>query len=783
MAIATQDWPPPLNRAEPGVRTRRPQRNTRDRTGALWHGLERKIGVSAQGLRRFLDLKPGARRQMNSSAQRTARWQAHSASDRGEMPAADEFDLLELVGTLWRGKWIILGGMLLFAILAFVNATQVVQPVYRASATVAIEETEEPIGDLQSVVTGLSSEQPSLNTEMHVIRSRQLLERLVDQQDLLDDPEFNSTLRETPPYSVRGVIHRLRAMAGFPPAPEPALTTEEQRQLAVDEVLARMSVANPEQTFVFQIRFDADSAQKAARLANAIADLYINDQLLLKEAAAERTITFLESRATQLQAELGETELAVKNFTVGTELVSPEALAAMTRQVKELRDRVAALQADTSTRVAQVALIDQIDPANPSAPLIEELELPAVSNGLARLQSGQLDEAGFAGLLQSTHARLENEARQSRQQADSLTDAVADLETQIETQSQDLLTLQQLQREAEATRELYSFFLTSLKEAQVQQGTLLPDARLLSSAVVPREPARPRMQLSVVLGALVGAFIAGMVVLIREFRQNGFRTSEELAQATGHVVLGQIPLGPTRRRQRLISYLSSSANSAFVESVRDFRTSLLLANSDKKPQVILLSSSVPGEGKTTLSLSLSRNLSGLGKKVLLIEADIRRRTFSEYFDAAEQPKSLVDAVMDGGEIADIVMTSEILGCDVIMGGATKANAADFFSSDAFNNFLTRARETYDHIVIDSPPVLVVPDARIIAQVSDAVVYICHWNKTTKAQLRMGIASFENVGVRIDGTVLTQIDAKGMKRYGYGGRYGGYGSYGNAYYDQ
>ena len=278
-------------------------------------------------------------------------------------------------------------------------------------------------------------------------------------------------------------------------------------------------------------------------------------------------------------------------------------------------------------------------------------------------------------------------------------------------------------------------------------------------------------------------FLISVIAFLRELfgKIQVFRTADELETSTGYPVLGQIPTIPARKRTNVLKYLTDRPTSAAAEAVRNLRTTTLLSNVDNPPQVIMLTSSLPGEGKTTLSLSLTQNLTGLGKKVLLIEGDIRRRVFAEYFDIKGKQGLL--AVLSGERTLDeSVVNIRQLGADILVGERSYASAADVFSSDAFREFLATARAAYDYIIIDTPPVLVVPDARIIGSSVDAILYTVKWDSTTKRRVSEGLKSFENVNLSVTGLVLGQINARGMIRYGYWDVYEAYGKYRHGYYD-
>lgn len=377
-------------------------------------------------------------------------------------------------------------------------------------------------------------------------------------------------------------------------------------------------------------------------------------------------------------------------------------------------------------------------------------------------------------VIETAQAQL---ARESVQ-IDLLAQSVIDLEERIQRQSGELVTQQQLEREVAANALIYESFLSRMKELSVQQGLQEAAARVLSSAVVRPSPSAPKTGLVLALSGLLGLIFGSSFVLMRETAIHVFRTSEELERATGITVLGQVPVAPSGRRKSVLRHISERPTSAYSEAVRNLRTSILLANVDQPPGIIMITSSVPGEGKTTQALSLSHNLGTMGKKVLLIEADIRRRTFGEYLEVSKDAPGLVSAVNGERPLSEIVYRDSKLGMDILLGDKSNVNAADFFSSPSFRNFVDTAKQAYDFVILDTPPVLAVPDARVIGQVADMIVYVVRWDHTGRAEVQSGLNSLDSVQLQVNGLILSQVDPKGMKRYGHGG---GYGAYGKGYY--
>ena len=325
---------------------------------------------------------------------------------------------------------------------------------------------------------------------------------------------------------------------------------------------------------------------KSALIANTLARLYIQDQIDIKFQATENAVTWLSERVIELEAELKERENAIKELRAETDLVNAEALLALNQQAKDVRDRLA----DSRTTLALVgarvenlrSLQQEGDPATMAAavndPTLDRLVVRAGNDSATR----ELFDERFALLI----TREENALERAEQQVAALEASYARLQEQIEQQSADLVKLQQLERETEATRTLYETFLTRLKETTVQRGLQQADSRVLSKATpgVYVEPRKTRiLALCLILGAMLGAGL----VLARQMMHSGFRTPEDLEAATGHAVFGQIPKTPLRRRGNLVTYLNDKPTSAAAEAIRNLRTSVLLSDIDQAPQIIL----------------------------------------------------------------------------------------------------------------------------------------------------------------------------------------------------
>jgi len=687
----------------------------------------------------------------------------------------DEIDLMQLVQTLWRGKWIIAACTIVALFLGAYHAYVRLTPVYTATASIALESREEQIVDIESVVTGLDGDQSTLNTEIEVIRSRNLITELVNDLNLQNDPEFNPSLRDNSGFSLGKAIGWVRAQFRSAPTNSAPIDEDTQFDKIVDRVLSTVSVSNPRQTFIFRISVVTQEPRKSARMANRLAELYLADQINVKFERTSRATAWLTDRVSDLRIELERAENELKIFSANTDLISPEGLYALNRQIKELRDRRSELSEQLKALELRKTALDSNQDAS-----FELRNAAADDNVLNSLVDEAMD--GDRGAMDSFDARYSaivmrnaQDASRISSQIETLGNSIGELATRIDRQSTELVNLQQYQREAEANRLIYEHFLARLKETSVQQGIQQADGRILSRAVVPTGPSAPKKSRILALSMILGLIAGAAFILIREAAQNTYRIAENVEKTTGLTVIGQIPLIPARKRKNVLNYFSDKPNSGAAEAIRNLRTSILLADLDNPPKVIMSTSSIPGEGKTTNSLAMTQNMAAMGNKVLLIEGDIRKRVFSQYFDI-DSDKGLL-AVLSGEVPFDqAVHHNEQLGADVLIGEKSKVNAADVFSSDRFRSFLDEARAHYDYIIVDTPPVLAVPDARVIGQSVDAIMYAVKWDSTTKRQVAEGLRSFKSVNVKVTGIVLTQINKRGMKAYGYGDSYGSYDSY-------
>lgn len=686
---------------------------------------------------------------------------------------ADHFsppDLLVLFRALWAGKWLIASSIAAALALAGLHL-YFAEPSYTATASLLLHESENKVVNFKGSTEGAATQDRIILTEAKVLQSRGLARKLVENLRLVEDPEFNPFLEGPPLLSVASLKNSigLGGTAG-------QVSPQAMLSATVNRILTVISVAHIPETFLFRIDATSRSPEKAALLANTLARLYIESRLQSQFEATSEATEWLGGQVSELKDDLEKAEAELKAFTASAEMRSSESVADQSRQIKELRER-------------QQQTVERIDLLTQRIAALNALAAgarPDVSDGLARdplmapfllrAESGRVPEASEIALLVTrTEAEREREARLEATLAASITE----LEGRIERQSAELVKQQQLEREVEANTAVYEFALGRLKELSVERGVRQAGAHVLSQAEPPLASSGPGAGVVAALALALGAVAGIGLVLARQRMQDTVRTAEDIEKLFGLPVLGQIPKLPAVSRQSLLEHVASNQTSPFSEAMRNLRTSILSREKDAK--VIVLASALPGEGKTTQALALARSLSLIGKDVLVIDADLRRRLLGQYFQTDEGGPGLIAAILDRVPLAKAVIHSKELRADILLSEECPYNAADIFSYGVFKRLLEEAKRKYEFIIIDTPPALIVPDARLIAQSADLTLLVVRWNKTTRLQIMDAIRELETANAVVNGCILSRVDPNGMTRYGYGDRYGAYAGHRAGYF--
>ena len=332
-----------------------------------------------------------------------------------------------------------------------------------------------------------------------------------------------------------------------------------------------------------------------------------------------------------------------------------------------------------------------------------------------------------------------------------------------------------LQREVDINQQLYDSFFTRLKETDELGGFETANARILDKAIAPSVPSKPNKKLLIAAAFVFSIGFGVFVAILMETLNSGITSVEDVEKKLGQRMLGLIPWMPHKKKTDLPvrSYFDSSKHQ-FAEALRTLRTSLSLLNIDKEKQVVMVTSSVPKEGKTTVSINLAFAFGQL-KKTILIDADLRRPSIGKQFGIPSYQPGVANLIMQTHSIDECLNHDEESGVDVITAGTVPSNPQELLASRGFTELVTKLKEKYDYVVIDTAPTQAVSDSMIVAERTDSIVYVVRADATSDKLINNGLSRLIQVGHRVDGVVLNQVDLrKSDVSYKYAGFYDQYG---------
>jgi succinoglycan biosynthesis transport protein ExoP len=338
-----------------------------------------------------------------------------------------------------------------------------------------------------------------------------------------------------------------------------------------------------------------------------------------------------------------------------------------------------------------------------------------------------------------------------------------------------------LEREAQSTRAVYEDFLKRFKELREQQDIQQPDARVLSPASVPSIPAYPRYTLTMLLALATGVMLGAILIAIIERLDGGFRTGDQIERLTGRALVGMVPIlsRTTLGKSAPARFAIDKPSSAYAESLRSAYTAIMLGSLDKPPKIIMTTSSLPGEGKSTFVCSPAGLMarSNPEKKVIVVDCDLRR---SAILTALGVPPTggTLDEYLTGTKTLDqIIGREETSGLYYIPAKSNTPNSAEILDSNAMRNFVQGLAEQFDLVFLDTPPLMAVSDARVTAQLADYIVFLVRWEETNRELAINALKLVRDLRKHV-GVVLAQVNIRRHSRYGYGD----YGYYYSKYRD-
>jgi succinoglycan biosynthesis transport protein ExoP len=717
-------------------------------------------------------------------------------------------DVREVLRTINRRKWLIL---LVVAAVVGIAAGVLSQltPRYTATTLVMLDTRKTKVTDVEAVVSGLTTDVPALQSEVELLRSRTMMGRVVDKLNLVQDPEFNGRLRGS---LMRDLRARLGVDALFPRPAAPSVSAAElERSSVVDALLGRTTVVPRGRSFVIAISAESADRVKAARIANTLADFYIVDQLETKFEATRRASAWLEDKLGDLRSQVQTAERAVAQYRERNRLTETRDSNVVVQQLGELNSQLTLARAQSAEKAARLRQLEEMIASRTATDSVAEvLQNPLIQRlreqeaELARREADLSARYGanhprmvnikaeaadlqgkIAGEIRKITAALGNEVRVARVREQSLQSQLNTLERQAGDLGRAGVELRQLEREAQSSRTLYENFLNRFKETSQQQDIQQPDARVISQAVVPSSASYPRSTLILAMAFVAGIVLAAALVVMLERMDAGFRSVAQIEDKTGHATLGAVPfIGGALRGAKSSphNYIVSKPASSFGEALRSVHTALLLNTVDTPAKVMMVTSSVPGEGKSTFCLSLARLLAmgGQRRRVVLVDLDLRRPMLEKSLGI--KAKAYVDEYILGTRpLEDVIGIDEKTNLHYVCARPKTSTPVELLESDKMRQFIEALSRSYDVVMLDTPPVLAVADARVVSTIADYVVFLVRWEKTPREVVLHALKLISEGGKRI-GVALNQVNVRKQGYYGYGDYGYYYGRYKKYYTD-
>lgn len=724
-------------------------------------------------------------------------------------------DVVSCSRVLWRHKWLIVFLSLLGATIGWIYGKSRT-PLYTASTLIVVDPREDRVLNIEKVVGRLPVDEKIVATEMGVITAHANLRRTVEELGLVNDPEFNPLLQAERSGRLQldpqVLIERLVGLVprdwlvAIGVAAEPTTWPRETEALdqPVEDLVAaalaeRLRVANDGVSYLIHLEVSAEEPAKAAQIANHLADVYIDNQRQSKLGATGRASSFLEERLETLRAEVEKAERAVATFRAEQGLLDARGVTLSEQELSELNRELILARGELAERQAKLRLVRELRASGRGLDAISDIAASPVIVNL-RAQEAELArrEAELVTQFGPRHPRmvqlerdranlqakvrvevdrlatqLENDVRVVQARVATIESQLSGIKSRSARDRQAEVKLKDLEREAEAARRLYESVLQRSKETREEAQLVEADARIVSRATPPLAPSSFGPKVYLLVGLTGSLLISSALAFLLESVGKGLRNAREVERLTGLPMLALVPEIPGRRRHKPHHYLLEKPLSVYAEAIGAlFVTVTATPSRPGGGRVVLVTSSLPEEGKTTLVVSLGIFAARSGKKVLLVDLDLRHPSVHRNL-GWQLPNGVLEVLRGECTLEEAIQTDEETGLHFLPVKGQTVNPIALLASEQMRDFLARCRTGYDLVILDTAPVASVTDARILAPVVDQVVYAVQWNKTPAALVQDEVSALRELGADVKGIVLTRVDLDKHARYGYQDRTGYY----------
>jgi succinoglycan biosynthesis transport protein ExoP len=686
---------------------------------------------------------------------------------------------------IFLATWLLLGMTVVCGLIY--NLT----PAYQATAEVALDSRLRRPDDYGSVVSGpftLTDYAPIVRSELRVLESPALAGRVIDELHLINVEEF---------WGGRGFRSRLTASftslaARFLPESVIAMFAWQQpksdpatrRALLLEEYARRLSVSNDGRSLTIVVKVWAADPALAATIANTHVQLYIQDQIALKESSSRRAVDWIGEQLKRLGSDLKAKEDELSEFREHKGLVHAMGSTLIAQQAAQIADRLSQARTELAQKQATAAQLrhEGASGADVQSPVLNSLlvqhlrqQESELNAQLEQLRSRYLDSGPVVRTVESqiagVHKKIAQETARivtsltadadvAQSRVNDLSGQLASLRKQLVSEDRSDVRVAEMERDIVSQSGVYRELMSRQQQIASQIGAAQADARFIAPAAAPRLPFYPMYALFFLLG-LVGVSTSGLggAYLLERMRK-GVEELDEIPSARGIMHFQSIPFvaASQLRGGSLPDYLLEVPLGVFADSIRSLRGDLMLSARSPVPRVLALTSALPGEGKTTIAVSIGRSMAVAGLQVLLIDCDLRRPRCAELVGAKSYGTGLISRLLGRSSLDDAVIADPLSSLKLLVPEEPALSPQDLLGS-ALVRVIDDAKGHYDVVILDTPPVEAVTDAFLVTQLADAVVLSVRWRSTAAAVVEGVISAFQERRVPISGVFLNGVNFK------------------------
>jgi len=716
----------------------------------------------------------------------------------------------EYLRILMKRKWVVVGCFAtIFAVVAI--ASLKTTPVYEASGTIAINKPDTTLNFQGSATFNLDYYDPSeLDTEVKILQSDLLALQVIRELNLDRRPEIADQAPSAPSSSLDL-------------SPDPLQSDPARASSMIGSFKGSLRVTLSPNTRIIEVHYRSPDPQLAANVVNALMQTYVENNFKAKFESTMQASDWLSKQLVDLQMKVETSQEKLVRYQKEHEILGADEKQNITMEkLDELNKELTAAESERMDRESAYRLVESGDPeaiSSATGALADESSSQAGTALLGALRAKEADlkiqaaelntqfgpsypklsvlnnqlkeiESEIQAEMKKIVSKLRGQYSAALQRENMLHEALERQKQEANKLNESAIEYTLLKRDVDTNRQLYEGLLQKLKEAGVSAGLKSNNFRIVDSARPPTGPIEPNIPRNLLFAAVLGLASGLGLAFLLEGLDNTVRTTEQAQIISGIASLGMIPLGSKSTREgpntkRLVIASSKEAvelvtqvrpQSQMAESYRALRTSLLLSSLGAPPKIIMVTSALPQEGKTTTSINTAVVLAQKGVRVLLIDADLRRPSIHKTLGMG--PRSGLSNILTGSSTIEQAITrSSILpNLFVLPSGTPPPNPAELLASSNMRDALNKMREQYDHIVIDTPPSLSVTDAVVLSPRADAVMLVIRSGQTTKQALRRSRDVLTQVNARLIGVLLNAVDLSSPDYYYYYEYQGKYARY-------